>query len=477
MKGKLLSTAVLLLSAISLLTSCLGNNDEKTTYYGETAITSFKLGTLKRTIHTKNSAGKDSVYTTTIDCSGYSFYIDQINNRIYNPDSLPKGVDVGKVICTIAAKNGGVILLKDNDSDSLFYYNTSDSINFKQAREFRVMSAVNSSETATRSYLIDVNVHKEVADSFSWNNLATNNPQIAALTAMRGYALGGFVYVVGNKGAGVEVYRTAESDGATWSAVTPNIALSTEAYKNIAIQDGTAYLLNDGAIYTSSDFKTWQKGASAATIKQLLGSGTKKLYALTTTSGLAASVDKGATWIVEKLDNDAALLPTEDVSFVCRHGSAGDAVDYLTIIGNRADSYSKDSTAMVWGKVEELSAGGKTQAWTYYPIARSDRYKAQRLTNLQAVLYGNGMRAIGGSGRGASKAKAFTQVYTSEDGGLHWPKDTVVTMPTGFSSSETSFALVTDSQHRLWIICGGTGQVWKGLLSGLAWKKEDTIFQ
>uniref|UniRef100_A0AB33J0U7 Exo-alpha-sialidase n=1 Tax=Prevotella sp. GTC17254 TaxID=3236794 RepID=A0AB33J0U7_9BACT len=477
MKGKLLSTAVLLLSAISLLSSCLGNNDENTTYYGETAITSFKLGTLKRTIHTKTASGKDSVYTATLEGSNYPFYIDQINHRIYNPDSLPKGVDVRRVACTIAAKSGGVILLKDNDSDSLFYYNTADSIDFRQPREFRVMSAVNNSETAMRSYTIQVNVHKEVADTFVWKNPAINNAQIAALTAMRGYALGGFVYVVGNKGAGVEVYRTAESDGATWSAVVPNVALAVEAYKNIAVQGNTAYLLNGGTIYTSTDFKTWVKGASATTIKQLLGFGTKKLYAVTVAGGLAASADNGATWTDEKLDNEPTLLPTEDVNFICKRGTASDPIDYLTIIGSRSDAYATDSTAMVWGKVEELSADAKTSSWAYYPIARGDKYKAPRLQGLQAVQYGNGIRAIGGAGRGAGKQKAFANVFTSVDGGLHWPKDATIAMPTGFSSSETSFALVVDSQNRLWIICGGTGQVWKGLLSDLAWKKEEKIFQ
>ena len=82
-----------LLSAIFVFTSCLNSDNEVTTYYGDTAITSFSVGTLKYYKHTTSSTGKDSVYQTTLSCSGYKFYIDQAKREIYNPDSLPYGID------------------------------------------------------------------------------------------------------------------------------------------------------------------------------------------------------------------------------------------------------------------------------------------------------------------------------------------------------------------------------------------------
>ena len=43
-------------------------------------------------------------------------------------------------------------------------------------------------------------------------------------------------------------------------------------------------------------------------------------------------------------------------------------------------------------------------------------------------------------------------------------------LPKDIRSSEKSFALVADSNNFLWILCGETGQIWKGHLSQLTWK-------
>ena len=59
MKRKLLSLAALI-SAIFVFTSCLNSDNEVTTYYGDTAITSFSVGTLKYYKHTTSSTGKES---------------------------------------------------------------------------------------------------------------------------------------------------------------------------------------------------------------------------------------------------------------------------------------------------------------------------------------------------------------------------------------------------------------------------------
>ena len=77
----------MLLSTLFVVTSCLGSDDDEVTYYGDTAITSFALGTMNRYVHTTSSAGADSVYKTTYAGSGYVFYIDQLTCDIYNVPS------------------------------------------------------------------------------------------------------------------------------------------------------------------------------------------------------------------------------------------------------------------------------------------------------------------------------------------------------------------------------------------------------
>lgn len=80
MRKYLLSIALFIFT-ISTLSSCLGENDSYT-YYNDAAITNFSLGTLNRYFHKTRVDGTDSVYKRTLNCSGYTFYIDHENGVI-----------------------------------------------------------------------------------------------------------------------------------------------------------------------------------------------------------------------------------------------------------------------------------------------------------------------------------------------------------------------------------------------------------
>ena len=139
MKRARLSFA-LLSSAVFLLTSCLKDDDKNVTYYEDTAITAFSVGTLKWRVDSVTKTGNDTVYQKKLEGKKYAFYIDQLKREVYNPDSLPYGVDGKKVLCTITSRNAGIVLLKSATSDSMKYYSNTDSIDFSQPRTFRVYS-------------------------------------------------------------------------------------------------------------------------------------------------------------------------------------------------------------------------------------------------------------------------------------------------------------------------------------------------
>ena len=170
MTKKLSSLFIMVLTLLSM-SSCLGTSEDKTTYYDDTAITAFSLGTLNLTKKTKTKDGlRDSTIKTTYNANSYQFNIDQVNHLIYNTDSLPYGTDAAHVLATITSKNSGtVILMLKNTSgkDSLVYYNTKDSINFTQPVKMRVYNMVGS---AYRDYTVKVNVHKENGNEFTWNS-------------------------------------------------------------------------------------------------------------------------------------------------------------------------------------------------------------------------------------------------------------------------------------------------------------------
>ena len=148
--NKLFSHVVILIAAALSLTSCLSDNDEsETTYYTDTAISSFSLGTLNITYHTKASDGVT-------------------NKTIANSDSLPKGTDAAHCLATINTVNSGsvVLVLKaTTGKDSLAYYSSSDSIDFSSPVRIRVY---NMTLTAYREYTVKVNVHQEEENQFEW---------------------------------------------------------------------------------------------------------------------------------------------------------------------------------------------------------------------------------------------------------------------------------------------------------------------
>ena len=61
--------AIISLMLTTLVSSCINDDSTEIEYYDDAAITSFSLGKISRTIYTKNAAGKDTVYVSTISCS------------------------------------------------------------------------------------------------------------------------------------------------------------------------------------------------------------------------------------------------------------------------------------------------------------------------------------------------------------------------------------------------------------------------
>ncbi len=455
------------------MTSCL--NDTEYTYYDDAAITSFTLGTLNRYYTVEGSQGQDSVIKRTLSCADYAFSIDQNRGLVWNEDSLPIEIDASKVICTIGSKNGGSVVIKSMTSDTLTYYSSSDSIDFTSPRTFYVYGT---SGLTYKEYTISVNVHKEVGDTCIWTYLGENEA-LGGLSGMKGVSDGENIYLFGSDGTNTRVYTTAVDDGRSWTEVATSPLLEPSASKSAIIQNGVLFTLSGGEVLRSSGAAVWET-VGEADLKQLLGASAANLYALSRDgTALLSSPDGGATWSAEDLDDEASLLPSEDISFACRRMTTNAETDMIVLIGNRdLEDYPSDTTAVVWSKVDEYGAGARSNAWNYMPFA-GDNYnnRAPRAANWQIVNYDeNNIKALCGKGKGGSSAEALDRVYHSGDDGITWRNDTVMTLPGGLVSDAEAFAFVSDGKDSVWIICGGTGQVWKGRINRVAWKKEQDYF-
>lgn len=451
---------LMLCSVPLLLASCFSGDDEDRMSYDDAAIIGFSVKGVKRLVHVKSSKGTDSTYVETFAANDYRFYIDQIKREIYNPDSLPLGVDVSKVVAAISAKNAGVIGIRNADNDAVKYFNSADSLDFTKPRKVVVF---NNAGTGMNTYTVHVNVHRQDGDAFNWSSQTKNEPKLAELTAMRLLANGEDLYVFGNKGSEAKIYTAARKVADKWREITPNIRLTSDFYRQVVLQGKTFYGYHDGQVVKSADAKNWSVVSTVA-LKQLVGASNAKLYALTENHEIVVSADRGATWMTETLSPSNALLPEADLNFAIQPSKTNAGANQLFMAG------TTDQRVSQWGKIEENDKKAENQPWTSYTPSAGNRFALPNLTNLQVVKYDDALVAMGGAGKGESSGvKAFSEIYGSVDGGLTWRKHATLVFPEGFQSSETSFAMTTDIDHYLWIVCGKTGQVWRGRLNKLGW--------
>jgi hypothetical protein len=85
------------------------------------------------------------------------------------------------------------------------------------------------------------------------------------------------------------------------------------------------------------------------------------------------------------------------------------------------------------------------------------------------------MLAIGGSGFGGSRINPFSTVYASEDGGINWRDNARYKLPADFECNDV-FAMTADAQNFIWMVCGQSGQIWRGRLTQMGWATEQKAF-
>ena len=459
----------LLFSAGFVFASCLNDNDRDITYYDDTAITAFTLGKLSLRVDSTTKDGKkDSVYYRKLDAKNYVFYIDQINKRVYNLDSLPYGVNQKKIVGTFSTRNAGVVTLKSLTSDSTAYYkNGQDSVDFTSERTFVVYS---NSQKYSQKYIIDVRVHKQKPNDFKWNNLATVSA-FASLQGLRVANAGSTVLVFGSTGSGTVVYGSPIADGKSWAKLAPSFSPDGNAWKNAVSFNGTAYVLSGNRVWQSTDGTTWTDfGVAASGMSRLLGASHAGLHLLGT-DGQLYLAKAGTTQIASQaLAASSGYLPQQDFNMVVWNHSASDKTEQVVLLGNRKEAeYAGDSAPVVWGKVFEYGQASSTQKWAYYNSLEAEP-RLPRMSNLQVVTHGPVLLAVGGAGMGASSSvQALKDVYVSADGGLSWRTNRIYTMPADIAKNTTHFAMGTDKDNHIWLVCAGTGKVWRVRKNSVGW--------
>ena len=444
MKSKI-SIFALSFATVCMVSSCLGDNDSESTYYDDTAITKVTLGTMKYYRYKKAKDGvTDSLYSGSVYGSEFPVAIDQYKGTIYTTkDSLPVGTDLSKVTITVSTLNNGVVGLKSLKSDSVMFFSSSDSLDFSQPREMYVFS---SSSHFYRKYTVNFAAHKEYADSFKWSKLDADN-DIKNYKSVKAGSHYNNLIVLGETNEGKEL--KALVDG-TWKDIKKFGANAT------MVSDGKVVCVTDaGKVYTSSDENLSNWSSTSANVKTVLGVCGQELYAMSNANEIMLSLDKGHSWTVDDIDEDVKLMPSSSVNLLTTTTAVNSDVKRAFLIGN---STANNTNAVVWTKIVEEDSE-KDLPWMYQEFKNTNKYALPKMDDLSVICYADGLLATGGD---------FSKLYYSNDCGITWKQDTRFVIPSGLSANKAS--MTVDSNNFIWIVCTGTGQVWRGRLNKLGWE-------
>lgn len=465
MKSKTINIAVLLAALFSLV-SCLDTNDGDYVYTDDSAVTAFSVTSAKKAVHVRASNGADSVYYTTATLTAYKFVIDQQRCVIYNPDSLPYGVDPTKLLVSANSLNSGSLVLKSMTSDSLSYLSTTDSLDFSKPRELQVYSL---SGAAVRKYEVRVNVHQEPADQFNWTKLP-NPTAFTSATGVKSFVVttaSGTTrrFLLASDGTTTTVYR-ADGDDA-WTAATPNFnhTLAAETYRSAAVKHDTLFVCDNGVVMATTDGNTWtQQTTVEAGVARIIAANPIRLYAYNNEGVMVSSDDSGKTWKVASIDESASLLPNGETAYATLPLNTNANAYRTLLIGSVPEA---STTAFsIWGKIDEGTAYSENQPWMFYDHNTLNRHELSLMQNFSAFTYDGKIMMVGNEDR-----VYLPNFYGSRDGGITWKADSVITSPLGFFVTGP-YTVSVDKDNFIWFVSGKTGETWRGRINRLGWKKE-----
>ena len=438
--------AFVVMSALTLtfLASC-GDDNKSSELSSDCAINAIVLGNLSRIYHTYLDNGKDTSYSITVPGAAYPLHIDQINRRIFNSDSLPVGTAVNKVYFTTFSADGIVSYRLESGKDTL--YSTKDTLDFTSPRIFTIFA---SDGSGSRSYTIDIKIHNADPDAYSWVAASPADNDVAKLESMRMIAKDGQLYLWGSKnGTNVVMTRKTGEGVALWTKkdISGTDGLQT---KSINLFNGKFVAISESGLVESENGADWTETATSLVPDRILAAD-EELYI--TVSGKIYSSSDLKSWKEEKADNSTAFLPTENIYSAVLPAVNNPNIENIVCVGYL------DGKTETWKK-EMNKVYPEDNAWSYYPTTEETPRTLPYLKGFNMMKYDGKLFCAGINGD-------TVNVYTSTDGARAWKKVKVPTMVPAQTGKPTEIFMTPDDDNHIWLVCSGTGTLWKGYLNRL----------
>ena len=405
MKIRILPSLVAgIMTATFFLSSCLGNDYEEIEYPSTSSIKSFSIGTLHQTFYVKSSEGEDSVYTDTISYADVPFTIDQINRKIYNKDSLPKDVDITRVVASISADYAAVYYVKNN-KDTI--WTTADSLDFSKPVTFKVMTfnpTLNQFDFGA-SYEVSVNVHKLNPDSLVWKHF--ENKKFAnniVYTKQKAVYTNESLYVFGETADGsVKANKTSVERGniSSWNEIT--LPAGTNIYSATAFNNNVYFVAN-GELYFLENQIT--KVGNSTGLTNLITVSNGKLLAYKGNENKVVTIDSEGNELTESNFVNGNDLNGR-MSAISMPSSHNKDLWRTIVMTNNIGTSEANSTATVFSYISN-----DTEWVKYQP---NNPTTCPNQGNISMITYDGKIYAFG---------EDFDYFYTSNDNGLNWNQET-----------------------------------------------------
>lgn len=456
MKPRVLNIIFGLFVTACLVTSCLGDDTIEFEFSSDASITGFSIVDSIVTYYPgTTSAGKDTTLSFAVLGSNYPFVINQNEGLIYNQDSLPVGTDVSKVVVDITADTYGIYIAAETDS----IWEETDSLNFENPIRFKVMAEIG---TYGRTYTAMINVHQQDPDLMAWHKVEGNFP--TTISKQKAVYMNGSIHVFAEQDEQVAVTTTKTDDAKTWTPLEA-IDIPTKAdYSSAMVWGNRLYILADGLLYASDNGVNWTKVETAQTFSGLLANihseHNRKIIGTDAENRYIESED-GINWTTH--DILPFGFPEEGTSFVSYPLATNPAISRVVLMGN--NPAEADTTSVVWTQLSDENQ------WTeLYPAQASDA--CPRLETPSIINYNSRLYAFGGTAD-----NTFSPLYESADNGITWhAPDKKIAFPdefdTLYKSSKGDYSFITDENNFIWMMWSQTGEVWKGRINKLGFKKR-----
>lgn len=458
MKLKVLNIITSLFITACLITSCLDDDTIEYVYSSNASITGFSIKDSIITRYKTQVDGVDTTLSTAIVGANYPFVINQHEGLIYNPDSLPVGTDISKVVVSITADTYGIFIVAETDS----IWEETDSLNFEKPVQFKVMAE---NGVFGRTYSAKINVHQQEPDTLMWQQMDANFS--TAIEAQKAVYANGSIYVFAEQDAQVAV--TSTNDGKAWTELQSIDIPAKADYTSAMAWNNQLYILANNELYLSTNGVNWSKAETTQTFSRLLAnidaSSCQKLIGADTENRYIESKD-GIQWdSYEVLPEE---FPTGSLSFASYPLTTNDQLYRVVLIGENKNL--ADTTNVAW---EQLDSEHEWIALS----TDANGHECPNLKNPSMIRYNNQLYYFGGPGRYKGNNEAFNKFYISKDNGITWnsvKKDMgfPATFKDLYDEAKGNYSCVVDENNFLWIMWSQTGEVWRSRINKLGFIKQ-----